>query len=65
MNTEIIESSLKINVTKFLEILCSLLIPEWLTEMVNFLLVNKLQLLETSYILGSSLNHTLFIINHT
>jgi len=57
MNTEIIESSLKINDRTFLEILCSLLIPDWLTEMVNFLLVNKLQLLETSYILGSSVNH--------
>jgi hypothetical protein len=34
------------------------LIPDWLTEMVNFLLANKLQLLETFYILGSSINHT-------
>jgi len=58
MNTEIIESSLIINNRKFLEILCSVLIPDWLAEMVNFLRVNKLQLLETSYILGSSINHT-------
>jgi len=47
MNTEIIESSLIINDRKFLEILCNLLIPDWLIEIVNFLLVNKLQLLET------------------
>jgi len=58
MNTEIIESSSIINDRKFLEILCNLLIPDWLMEIVNFLLVNKLQLLETFYILGSSVNHT-------
>jgi hypothetical protein len=56
--TEISESSSIINDRKFLEILCSVLILDWLTEMMNFLLVNKLQLLETSYILGSSINHT-------